>query len=45
MWTLFDIHNFIIRDCLFNCPYELCTNDICNLCYHVSLNMIEQGIY
>lgn len=50
MWTLFDIHEFIIRDCLFHCPYDLglivtCLSDTCNLSYNISLDLIEQGIY
>lgn len=50
MWTILDIHDFIIRECIFNCPYDRglivpCLSYICNLSYYVSLDMIEQGIY
>ena len=50
MCTLLDIHDFIIRECIFNCPYDRglicsCSSDTCNLSYDISLEMIENGYY
>lgn len=50
MWTIVDIHDYIIRDCLFCCPYDLgmictCISPICNLSYDISLEIIEDNYY
>lgn len=48
MWTNLDIHDYIIRECIFNCPYDLgrictCMSLTCNLSYDISLDYIERG--
>lgn len=49
MWTLLDIRDYIICDCLFCCYYDLsrlcnCFSVVCNLSYDISLDMIELGL-
>lgn len=50
MWTILDIHDYLIRDCIFNCHYDLglicnCMSLVCNLSYDIALEYIEQGLY
>lgn len=44
-----DLAAYVVHECVFNCPYDLglpvCLCVPCDLSYHISYDMIMNGLY